>query len=342
MESSIAEMPIEDKVAGLFIITPEALTGADTVTRAGDTTKDKLRERPVGGLIYFSSNITDAAQLTEMLQNTRGASKYPIFLGIDEEGGTVSRVAEKGLAQNVGSMSDIGATGDAAAAQEAGVAIGTYLSEYGFNMDFAPVADVVAEGNTTIGNRSFGSDPNLVAPMVAAAVEGIQNTGVSACLKHFPGLGDTTEDTHNGMATTEKSLDDFNTFDFPVYQAGIEAGAEFVMVSHLSAPNVTGDNTPASLSNKMITEILRGQLGYQGIVITDAMNMTAITDYYTADEAAVMALQAGADIILMPEDFETAYNGVLEAVNNGTITEERINESLRRIFRVKKKNALDD
>ena len=342
VESSIAEMPIEDKVAGLFIITPEALTGADTVTRAGDTTKDKLRERPVGGLIYFSSNITDAAQLTEMLQNTRGASKYPIFLGIDEEGGTVSRVAEKGLAQNVGSMSDIGATGDAAAAQEAGVAIGTYLSEYGFNMDFAPVADVVAEGNTTIGNRSFGSDPNLVAPMVAAAVEGIQNTGVSACLKHFPGLGDTTEDTHNGMATTEKSLDDFNTFDFPVYQAGIEAGAEFVMVSHLSAPNVTGDNTPASLSNKMITEILRGQLGYQGIVITDAMNMTAITDYYTADEAAVMALQAGADIILMPEDFETAYNGVLEAVNNGTITEERINESLRRIFRVKKKNALDD
>lgn len=342
VESSIAEMPIEDKVAGLFIITPEALTGADTVTRAGDTTKDKLRERPVGGLIYFSSNITDAAQLTEMLQNTRGASKYPIFLGIDEEGGTVSRVAEKGLAQNVGSMSDIGATGDAAAAQEAGVAIGTYLSEYGFNMDFAPVADVVAEGNTTIGNRSFGSDPNLVAPMVAAAVEGIQNTGVSACLKHFPGLGDTTEDTHNGMATTEKSLDDFNTVDFPVYQAGIEAGAEFVMVSHLSAPNVTGDNTPASLSNKMITEILRGQLGYQGIVITDAMNMTAITDYYTADEAAVMALQAGADIILMPEDFETAYNGVLEAVNNGTITEERINESLRRIFRVKKKNALDD
>lgn len=342
VESSIAEMPIEDKVAGLFMITPEALTGADTVTRAGDTTKDKLRERPVGGLIYFSSNITDAAQLTEMLQNTRGASKYPIFLGIDEEGGTVSRVAEKGLAQNVGSMSDIGATGDAAAAQEAGVAIGTYLSEYGFNMDFAPVADVVAEGNTTIGNRSFGSDPNLVAPMVAATVEGIQNTGVSACLKHFPGLGDTTEDTHNGMATTEKSLDDFNTVDFPVYQAGIEAGAEFVMVSHLSAPNVTGDNTPASLSNKMITEILRGQLGYQGIVITDAMNMTAITDYYTADEAAVMALQAGADIILMPEDFETAYNGVLEAVNNGTITEERINESLRRIFRVKKKNALND
>ena len=192
-----------------------------------------------------------------------------------------------------------------------------------------------------IGSRSFGSDPNLVAPMVAAAVEGMQSSGVSACLKHFPGLGDTVEDTHDGMATTEKSLEDFNAIDFPVYQAGINAGADMVMVSHLSAPNVTGDNTPASLSEKMITEILRGQLGYQGIVITDAMGMTAITDYYTADEAAVKAVQAGADMILMPEDYETAYNGVLEAVNNGTLSEERINESLRRIFRVKEKNAVE-
>ncbi len=295
---------------------------------------------PVGGLIYFSKNINDATQLTEMLQNTKGFSKYAIFLGVDEEGGTVSRVAGSGLADDVGNMVDIGAAGDAAAAQEAGAIIGGYLSGYGFNLNFAPVADVVAEGNETIGSRSFGSDPNLVAPMVAAAVEGMQSSGVSACLKHFPGLGDTTEDTHDGMASTEKSLDEFNTTDFPVYQAGINAGVDMVMVSHLSAPNVVGDNTPASLSEKMITEILRGQLGYQGIVVTDSMSMTAITDYYTADEAAVKALQAGADMILMPEDYETAYNGVLEAVNNGTLSEERINESLRRIFRVKKKNEV--
>ena len=275
-----------------------------------------------------------------MLQNTKGFSKYAIFLGVDEEGGTVSRVAGSGLADDVGNMVDIGAAGDAAAAQEAGAIIGGYLSGYGFNLNFAPVADVVAEGNETIGSRSFGSDPNLVAPMVAAAVEGMQSSGVSACLKHFPGLGDTTEDTHDGMASTEKSLDEFNTTDFPVYQAGINAGVDMVMVSHLSAPNVVGDNTPASLSEKMITEILRGQLGYQGIVVTDSMSMTAITDYYTADEAAVKALQAGADMILMPEDYETAYNGVLEAVNNGTLSEERINESLRRIFRVKKKNEV--
>ena len=341
VESIIAGMTLEDKVAGLFIITPEALTGTDTVIKAGSVTEQSLAERPVGGLIYFSKNIKDSAQLTEMLQNTRGWSKKYIFLGVDEEGGTVSRVAGNGLADDVGNMADIGATGDAAAAQEAGAIIGGYLSEYGFNLNFAPVADVITEGNETIGSRSFGSDPNLVAPMVAAAVEGMQSSGVSACLKHFPGLGDTVEDTHDGMATTEKSLEDFNAIDFPVYQAGINAGADMVMVSHLSAPNVTGDNTPASLSEKMITEILRGQLGYQGIVITDAMGMTAITDYYTADEAAVKALQAGADMILMPEDYETAYNGVLEAVNNGTLSEERINESLRRIFRVKQKNAVE-
>lgn len=341
VDSYIATMPLEDKVAGLFMITPEALTGTDTVIRAGDTTHEKLNEKPVGGLIYFSKNIKDAEQLTEMLQNTKSFSKYPIFLGVDEEGGTVSRVAEKGLADNVGPMAEIGAGGDAAMAQDAGAVIGGYLSGFGFNMNFAPVADVITEGNETIGARSFGTDVNLVSPMVVAAVEGMQGNGVSACLKHFPGLGDTTEDSHDGMVTTEKTLDDFNATDFPVYQAGIGAGVEFVMVSHLSAPNVTGDNTPASVSSKMITEILRGQLGYQGIVITDAMDMKAITDYYTSGDAAVMALQAGADMILMPENYEEAYNGVLEAVNNGTLTEERINESLRRIFRVKCKDKVE-
>ena len=341
VDAYIAEMPLEDKVAGLFMITPEALTGTDTVIKAGDTTREKLSENPVGGLIYFSKNIKDAGQLTEMLQNTKNWSKYPIFLGVDEEGGRVSRVAEKGLADNVGPMAEIWACGDAAMAQEAGAAIGSYLSGFGFNMNFAPVADVITEGNETIGDRSFGTDVNLVSPMVVAAVEGMQSNGVSACLKHFPGLGDTTADSHDGMATTDKTLDDFNATDFPVYQAGINAGVEFVMVSHLSAPNVTGDNTPASLSPKMITEILRGQLGYQGIVITDAMGMKAITEYYTSADAAVKALQAGADVILMPENYEEAYNGVLEAVNNGTLTEERIDESLRRIFRVKCKDKVE-
>lgn len=342
VDACIAEMPLEDKVAGLFIITPEALTGTDVAIKAGDTTKEKLSQYAVGGLIYAKQNIKSADQLKEMISGTQGFSKYPLFIGIDEEGGSVSRIAESGLADNVGTMGDIGTSGDPSKAKEAGSAIAAYLSEYGFNLDFAPVADVILEGNSIIGDRSFGSNAGDDAAMVSACVEGLQEGDVSACLKHFPGLGSTTEDTHEGMATSEKTKEDFETTDFLSFQGGIDAGADFVMVSHLSVPNITGDNTPSSLSDKMITDILRGELGFNGIVITDAMDMKAVTDYYTSDEAAVKALQAGADMILMPEDFEAAYQGVLDAVNNGTLSEERINESLQRIYRVKYSDKVED
>ena len=342
VDACIAEMPLEDKVAGLFIITPEALTGTDVAIKAGDTTKEKLSQYAVGGLIYAKQNIKSADQLKEMISGTQGFSKYPLFIGIDEEGGSVSRIAESGLADNVGTMGDIGTSGDPSKAKEAGSAIAAYLSEYGFNLDFAPVADVILEGNSIIGDRSFGSNAGDDAAMVSACVEGLQEGDVSACLKHFPGLGSTTEDTHEGMATSEKTKEDFETTDFLSFQGGIDAGADFVMVSHLSVPNRTGDNTPSSLSDKMITDILRGELGFNGIVITDAMDMKAVTDYYTSDEAAVKALQAGADMILMPEDFEAAYQGVLDAVNNGTLSEERINESLQRIYRVKYSDKVED
>ena len=313
----------------------------DTVTQAGDTTRDKLGEQPVGGLIYSSKNILDEAQLKEMLQNTKSYSKSAIFLGVEEEGGSISPVAESGLAENVGKMADIGASADASAAQNAGDTIGSYLAGYGFNVNFAPVADVMAEGNTLIGDRAFGTDQGQVSSMVSAFVEGSQAAGVSTCLKYFPGLGDVTGNASEGMITSDKAIESFMERDFPAYQSGISAGADFVMVSHLSLPNVTGDNTPSSLSGKMVTEILRQQLGFTGIIITDAMNVAAITEYYTADEAAVKALQAGADMIFMPEDYATAYTGVLEAVQSGSLTEEQINESLRRIFRVKLRDRLE-
>lgn len=337
VDNTLAEMPLADKVAGLFIITPEALTGTDVATKAGETTKNKLHEYAVGGLIYFKQNIKSGEQLTEMISTTRSYSKYPLFIAVDEEGGSVSRVAESGLADNVGNMKAIGETGNTAKAKEAGSAIASYLSEYGFDLDFAPVADVVPDGNTAIGERSFGSNAGEVSSMVAAYTEGLEENGVGACLKHFPGLGSVEEDTHEGMAVSEKTKEDFETTDFLSFQAGIDAGAEFVMVSHLSVPAIAGDNTPSSISDKVIG-ILRSEMGFEGVVITDAMNMGAITEYYTADEAAIKALQAGADMILMPEDFETAYQGVIDAVENGTLSEERIDESLRRIFRVKYKD----
>ncbi len=342
VDACIAEMPLEDKVTGLFIITPEVLTDTGVVVRAGDTTKEKLRECAIGGLIYSEQNMKSADQLKEMISNTKGWSKYPLFIAVEEEGGSVSRVAKSGLAENVGSMAKVGEAGDSVQAREKSNAIAAYLADYGFNLDFAPVADVLLEGNTTLADRSFGSIAENVSVMVSASVEGLQENGVSACLKHFPGLGSTLEDTGAGMAVCDKTLEDFQTTDFLAFQSGINVGADFVMVSHLSLPNITGDNTPASLSDKMITEILRGQMGFNSVVITDAMNMGAITEYYTADEAAVKALLAGADMILIPEDFQLARSGVLEAVNNGTLSEERIDESLRRIYRIKYKDKAEE
>ena len=340
-DTCIAEMSLENKVAGLFMITPESLTGVDMVIQAGDTTKQKLSEYPVGGLIYFSKNIKSADQLKEMLDTTRNTMIYPVFLAVDEEGGSVSRVAGAGLAENVGDMSEIGSTCDPEKAKEVGTTIGTYLSQSGFNVDFAPVADVVSAENAVIGNRSFGSDPNVVGTRVAAEVQGLQDSGVSACLKHFPGIGDTTTDTHDEKTVSEKTLEDMQQNDFPAFQAGIDAGADFVMVSHMSLPNVVGDDTPCSLSGAVISDLLRNQLGYNGIVITDALDMSAITDSYSSAEAAVKAIEAGADMLLMPENFEEAYQGVLDAVQNGTISEDRINESLKRIYRVKYRDRIE-
>ncbi len=343
VETCIAEMPLEDKVAGLFMITPEALTGVDKAIKAGDGTKDALNEYAIGGLVYFSQNIQSKEQLTEMLSNTASMSKYPLFLAVDEEGGSVRRVGSSSIeVDEIGDMADIGASGDTTSAYNTGMALASYLYELGFNVNFAPVADVVTDAeHSAIGKRSFGGDPATVGDMVSSVVSGLQDTGVSATLKHFPGIGAATDDTHEGMSVIEKSLDELKETDFLPFRAGIEAGTHFIMVGHVSLPNVIGDNTPASLSDKVITEALRGELGYNGIVITDAMNMSAVKEYYAADEAAIMAIKAGADMILMPEDFPLAYEGVLNAVKEGVIAQERIDESLKRIYRVKYRDRVE-
>ncbi len=341
VESSISTMPLEDKVAGLFIVTPEALTGVSTATQAGEGTQEALNKWGIGGLIYFDKNIKDIEQITEMLSSTVSKSKYPIFLAVDEEGGSVSRVAKSGIdVIQIDDMAAIGETGDTAQAHEAGLAIGNYLKELGFNLDFAPVADVAGSGESVMGDRVFGSDAQLVGDMVSNLVEGIEGTGVSSCLKHFPGIGATEEDTHDGRVETGKTLDEMRSLDFVPFKAGIDAGADFVMVSHITVASLE-EAVPSSMSKTIMTDVLRGELGFQGIIITDAMNMSAITEYYTTEEAAVMAIQGGADMLLMPDDFEKAYEAVLTAVKDGTITEERIDESLKRIYRVKYKDRIE-
>ncbi len=336
VDSVILEMSLEEKVAGLFLVTPEGITGVDTAVQAGDGTKTALEKYPVGGMIYFKKNIQSEEQIKTMIENTLSYSKYPMFIAVDEEGGQVSRVADALKLENVGAMADIGSTGDSMKAYEAMQTVGGYLGGYGFNLDFAPVADVLTnEKNTSIGDRAFGSDAAVVSQMVTAAMNGLKETGITACVKHFPGLGDAAEDTHNGLAVVDKSLEELKQTELVPFMAAIENGAEMIMVGHVSLPQVTGDNVPACMSKEVISDLLRSELGFNGVVITDAMNMGAITEYYGADEAAIRALKAGADMILMPENFETAYEGVLAAVNDGTISEARINDSLKRIFRIK-------
>lgn len=338
----ISGMSLEDKIAQMFMITPEALTGYSSVTAAGDTTKEAYNSRPVGGIIYMQENLLGTDQTTEMLTNMQNIAKdrtnLPAFLGVDEEGGSVTRIARNSAfgVTDVGNMSDIGATGDVQNAYDAGVTIGTYLKSLGFNVDFAPVADVLTNPeNTVIGTRAFSSDAQMVAGMVSSELEGLKSQGIYGAVKHFPGHGGTSGDSHDGAVTLEKTLEELTAEELIPFQAAVDAGVSFVMVGHISLPNVIGDTTPASLSQMAVTAILREQLGYQGIVITDGMNMGAITGSYTADQAAVMAVNAGVDMILMPQDYQTAYDGLLAAVRDGTIAEERINESLVRIIKVK-------
>ncbi len=335
VNAGIEVMPLEDKVAGLFIVTPESITGVSTAIQAGDGTRDALAQYAVGGIVYFSQNIQSEQQLKEMIDNTQLYTKYPLFIAVDEEGGSVSRIAEAGIGTKVDEAQAIGQTGDVNNAYQAGSTIGGYLSELGFNLNFAPVADISSVDGSVLGSRTYGSDALVVTPFVISMMQGLENQNVTACLKHFPGIGGSTQDTHNGMATTDRSLEEFRANELTVFQAGIDAGANMVMVGHLSAPALTGDNTPCSLSSAVVTDILRNEMGFKGVIISDALNMSAISEYYDSDEAAIMAIRAGCDMLLMPEDFEKAYNGVLQAVKDGTISEERIDDALRRIYRIK-------
>ena len=330
-------MTQDEKIWQLFYVTPELLTGVETATRAGDSTKEALESMPVGGIIYFAKNLEDRAQTQEMLHNTKAYTKIPLFLGTDEEGGTVSRVGSNPAmgAKSVGSMQSLGEQGDPAAVYQAGQDLAESLHAVGFNMDFAPVADVSSGPSAVIGSRSFGTDPQLCASMVSVITGSIRTGEIIPCLKHFPGYGSAITDDHYGTSILTKTLEELEACDFLPFSAGIEAGAPFVMVSHLSVPEVVGDETPSDLSSKIVSELLRNKLGFTGVIITDSHQMASITDHYSAGEAAVKALQAGVDMILMPQDLQAAFDGVKAALSDGTLTQARIDESVLRILQVK-------
>ena len=343
VDERIGAMTLEQKVAQLFIVTPEALVeGVSQVTQAGDMTREGVTAHPVGGIVYFAQNLLDPEQTTTMLANVKqfyaDAGNVAPFIAVDEEGGTVVRVADNEAfgAQDVGDASALGSAGDTEAAKRAAEQIADYLMTLGFNLDFAPVADVVDPlRSDTMGLRSFSSDAAVAADMVRAEVEGFRDKKMLCCAKHFPGIGAAAGDSHEGAITIEATNEELETVDLVPFRAAIEAGVPMIMVGHVSLPNIVGDSTPAPLSSAVVQGMLRDSLGYTGIIVTDSLSMGAITDYYTPAEAAVAALKAGCDIPLMPERLDEAYQGVLSAVQVGELTEERLDESLTRILTAK-------
>lgn len=336
-EQVLKTMTQEEKIWQLFFVTPELLTGVETATRAGDATREALEEKPVGGLVYFSQNLEDRAQVIEMLGNTQSYSRVGLFLGVDEEGGTVSRLGSNAALQadSVGTMRDYGDAADPAAVYDAGQTIAGSMRALGFNLDFAPVADVAENNSAVIGSRSFGTDAQLCASLVRVMAASLRDGGVVPCLKHFPGYGSASGDDHNGPASISKTLEQLQSCDFVPFSAGIDDGAPFVMVSHLSVPEVTGDDTPADLSSVIVSDILRNKLGFADVIITDSQQMQSITSRYSSGEAAVAALSAGVDMILMPADLQAAYDSVWDAVQSGVLSQQRIDQSVLRILQVK-------
>ena len=349
VEEQLQKMTLREKVGQLFYVRPETLAPSIEWDSYDDLQVDPLQEvteemksvnekYPVGGVILYAWNIDEEKQLARIISDIRKLKGQPV-LCIDEEGGRIARIAQNKNfdVEVIGPMGDIGKTGDPKNAYHAGNVIGTYLRKYGFDIDFAPVADVNTNpDNIIIGNRAFSDDPEVAAPMVTNYLQGLKDAGIVGCIKHFPGHGDTQNDSHTGYVQSLKSWEEMKDCEMVTFKAGIQWGCQLIMTAHIAVPKVTNSDIPSTLSSVVLQDKLRGELGYQNIIITDGMEMGAITKHYSSGDAAVRSIQAGVDIVLGPKDFIEAFDAVMAAVEAGTITEDRINQSVRRILKLKK------
>ena len=337
VELLLSSMTLRQKVGQLFIIRPEALTGgAAEKTQVTDAFLEALEQYPVGGFALFAENLTGEVQVADFNRALRDACGIAPFLAVDEEGGLVARLANHAAFDlpRYKSAADVGSSGDYRDALRMGDVIGGYLAEYGFNLDFAPVADVNTNpDNPVIGTRAFSSDPEIAAEMAGAMADGLRQRGIVPTFKHFPGHGDTAQDSHVGLAVTHKTEAQMLSCEWLPF---LEAGPlECVMVAHVSVPELTGDMTPATMSGRLVTEVLKQQLGFRGLVITDSLEMGAVTESYSPGEAALAALNAGCDILLMPADLAEAFEAVVSAVERGSYPAEKLDETVHRILKFK-------
>lgn len=334
----IEQMSIDEKVGQLIFA---GITGV-TVT---EETKILINEYKVGGIILFANNLDNPEQSIQLLNHIKienGKNPLPLFLGVDQEGGRVERLPDL---IKLPTNQKIGTKNNEQFAYEIGELLGKQLHAFGFNLNFAPVLDVNSNpNNPVIGDRSFGDAPEVVSKFGVQSMQGMQSQHIISVIKHFPGHGDTDIDSHVELPLVDKSLEKLNGLELVPFRNAIEAGAEVVMTAHILLPQIDAE-FPASMSEKVITEILREQLKFDGIVITDDMTMQAITGHFDIDDAAVESVKAGTDIILMAHDYDelvSVFNRLKEAILSGEITEERINKSLQRIIRLKWKYGIED
>jgi beta-N-acetylhexosaminidase len=350
---TLAAMSLEEKVGQLFMVYVHGETADADQADAVSSNRERLGAdngaafvaayKP-GGIIYFdwANGLQDPAQVARLsngLQEAAGA--VPLLIATDQEYGTVVRIGEPAT-QFPGAM-PLGATKDPEAARQAAEAAGAELRAMGLNQNFAPDADVnVDPANPVIGVRSFGSDPGLVAEFAAAQVGGYQSAGVAVSAKHFPGHGDTGTDSHVGLPVITHTAEEWERIDLPPFAAAIEAGADMVMSAHLQFPALDDSLTPATLSQPILTGLLRDRLGFEGVVVTDSLEMQGVRTEYGDDRVPVLALLAGVDLLLMPPDFPAAHEAVLAAVASGELTEERIDASVRRLLLLKHRRGIVD
>lgn len=339
-QTMLAEMTLREKVCQMMFVTPMAITGVTKAVSAGDMTRKALEKYPVGGIYYDKSNMESKEQIRAMLANTQSYSKIPLIFTCDEEGGRVGRLMSSVGTTRLKAMLAYKDEGPQKARENA-LIIAKDMSELGFNMDLAPVADVWSNPqNTVIGDRAYSNDFQQAASLIPAAVAGFQEGGVACTLKHFPGHGDTAADSHYGSAYVYKTLEELRTHDLLPFQAGIDAGADTVMMGHIIVESVSKE--PALFSYELVTELLREEMGFEGVVMTDALAMKAISEQYSNADVALKAVKAGVDMLLCPQDLDGAIQAIMTAVESGDIPESRIDESVLRIIRLKEKRGILD
>lgn len=335
---SLSDLSLEEKVGQMIFA---GIKGTDITNE----TKKIISTHQVGGIILFKDNLKNANQSVSLLnaikqENTN--NKVPLFLGVDEEGGRISRLPEL---TKLPTNEELGKRNDISLSYNIGKLLGKELSAFGFNLDFAPVLDINSNpDNPIIGDRSFGTDAELVSELGLQMMKGIQSEQVISVIKHFPGHGDTAVDSHKELPIIQKSLAELHALELIPFKHAVEQGAEVVMVGHILLPKI--DSTyPASISGRIITDVLREQLGYEGIIITDDMTMKAILNNLEIGESAVSAVKAGNDIVLVAHNYanvKKAIDSIIKAIEDGEITEQRIDESVKRILSIKKKYNLSN